>query len=240
MAGRRPAAALLAAAVLLVGGATSAPALRAAHGAVRARFACYPAQFGPFRAQPVTVSDEFSRLAVSVAGPESVCAPAPGSSTAYLTCYTALAGTAAGAPRTVRAADEFSRLAVTVSRLAALCLPSARVDAGGSGVPARGLDSFSCYGAAASAGTRGDVPVGDAFASSRDTIGSPSRFCAPATWVGSRVRGVQPSDRSRFLTCYADRSSAKGTIVVLHNGFGYLKAALGARTSLCTTAALGP
>ena len=41
-----------------------------------------------------------------------------------------------------------------------------------------------------------------------------------------------------FLTCYADQTATSGTVVVLQNELGYLKAALGPRGSLCTAASI--
>jgi hypothetical protein len=112
------------------------------------RFACYPAQFSGFRAQPATFVDEFSRsVSLVVQVPQAVCAPAPGSSASYLTCYRVTVRRTRFLVRTRRVVDEFTKtpLAVRVSALLTLCAPSARVDAGASSP--RGLDFFTCYAA---------------------------------------------------------------------------------------------
>jgi hypothetical protein len=228
------AAAIVGLAALTSGAAASTSAPRAAQ-ATHARFACYPAQFSPFGAQTRTIVDQFSRLAsVSFTVPETVCAPAPGLSTGYLTCYTINAVKSAATPGPVRASDEFAKsISVAPAKLLTLCLPSARVDGGGSSVTSKGLDRFTCYAAKASVVTHEGVPVIDDFGNSNDSIGAPLRFCAPVAWKGSSV-----ADSTRFLSCYTDQSATKGKIVILRNEFGYLKAALGPRAWLCATATL--
>ena len=216
----------------LSGVATDAPGNAAT---VRARFACYPTQFSPFRPQSRTIIDKVSRVAsVSIATPETVCAPAPGLSTSYLTCYTLSAVKAASTPQPVRASDEFARgFSVVPAKLLTLCLPSSRVDTGGSAVPSKGLDSFACYAAKAAVVAHQGVSLSDDFGNSQDALGTPFRFCAPAA-----TKGTQVADSTRFLSCYSDQSATTGKIIVLRNEFGYLKAALGARGWLCATASL--
>jgi hypothetical protein len=224
--------AILAALSNVAAAATNAPESVAA---VRARFVCYPAQFSPFRAQSRTIIDKFSQVtSVSVAVPETVCAPAPGLSTSYLTCYTVSAVKAASTPQPVRASDEFGKaFSVAPAKLLTLCLPSARADTGGSSTPSKGLDSFTCYAAKAAVVPHQGVSIIDDFGNSQDALGTPFRFCAPAA-----AKGAQVADGTRFLSCYTDRSATTGKIIVLRNEFGYLKAALGPRGWLCATATL--
>jgi hypothetical protein len=204
-------------------------------GAVKMRFACYPAQFSGFRAQPATFVDQFSRsVSLVVQVPQAVCAPAPGSSASYLTCYRVTVRRTRFLVRTRRVVDEFTKtpLAVRVSALLTLCAPSARVDAGASSP--RGLDFFTCYAAKPSRVIAANgVLVADQFGSSRDAVHTPINFCAPGAKTGS-----QQIDRTRFLSCYVEESQTKGTTVVVKSAFGYLKAALGPRRQLCTTARL--
>jgi hypothetical protein len=222
-------------AAVLSSGATAATSAPKGDDAVRARFACYPARFSPFRAQSRTITDKPSGIAtVSLVVPETVCAPAPGPATSYLTCYTLSVANVGTTPRPVRVSDEFAKsFSVIPSKLLTLCLPSARVDAGGSSSQSKDLDSFSCYAAKAAVVSHQGVSVVDDFATSQDTLGAPFRLCAPAAAKGGKV-----FDSSRFLGCYSDQSATTGKIIVLHNEFGYFKAALGARGWLCATATL--
>ncbi len=98
-----------------------------------ARFACYYAQFSVFRPQTRILVDQLARVAsVSVSAPESVCAPAPGLSTSYLTCYRVTVTTSRFRPQTKYVLDEFNKsvLKLSVYSLRTLCVPSARVEVG--------------------------------------------------------------------------------------------------------------
>jgi hypothetical protein len=205
--------------------------------ALPSRFVCYPGQFSGFRAQPVTFIDQFSKVATIVIRiPGTVCAPAPGSSANYLTCYRATVRKTKFVARSVKAVDEFTKVpvAATLSRLLTVCAPTSRVDTGG-GTPKR-LDFFTCYSTKWSrTTTHTDVAVSDDFGSSHDDVQTGNIFCAPAA-----RSGLRQFDRTRFLNCYTVKSSTKGTTVVVKNALGYLKAALGPRQQLCTTAHLAP
>jgi hypothetical protein len=225
---RRAARSLAVAAIAAVACAASASA-----SAPPTRYACYPAQFGSWRAQTRMLADKlsFARAAtsVSIGAPETVCAPAPGGSSSYLTCYAAKSRTI---PQTTYAVtDEFARsFSVTVQALGGVCLPSTRVDDGGStSTPAKAL--LSCYTAKAAVPTRSGVAVGDVFGSSKDSLAGPLALCSPAGWK-------TPAPDGSFLTCYGDQTSTTGTVVILQNELGYLKAALGSRGSLCTAASV--
>jgi hypothetical protein len=221
----------------LANGATTAP-IGGAPLPAGARFACYPAHFSPFRPRLLRVSNQFARGSVLATVPETVCAPAPGASTGYLICYTIAPRTPLVTPKSLRAYDEFAKFIVRFSKLLAICVPSARVDTGGSSATTKGLDSFTCYAAKASARAPGVVSVGDDFGASQDTIRVTNRFCIPTSWSGTGIEFLRASNRSRFLNCYLVQSETKGTTVIAHNNFGYLKAAVGPRTSLCATAQL--
>jgi hypothetical protein len=198
------------------------------------RFACYPAQFGSWHAQTRALADKlsFARAAasVSIGAPQTVCAPAPGASSAYLTCYAAKSRTV---PQTTYGVtDEFARsFSVTAQALGAVCLPSTRVDQGGSASSATSKSLLSCYTAKASVPARSGVAVSDVFGSSKDSLAAPLGLCSPAGWKS-------PAPDGSFLTCYSDETPTTGTVVVLRNEFGYLKAALGPRAWLCTSASV--
>src|SRR3954452_8796246 len=142
-------------------------------GAPPTRFACYPAQFSSGRDQTRTLSDKLSfalaAAAVSIGAPQTVCAPAPGASAGYLTCYAAKSRTV---PQTAYAVtDEFARsFSVTVQALAAVCLPSTRGDQGGSAAAPTTKTVLSCYTAKAAVPARSGVAVSDAFGSSKDSL----------------------------------------------------------------------
>jgi hypothetical protein len=225
---RRAIRSLAAAAIAAVACAASASA-----SAPPSRYACYPAQFSSWRAQTRTLTDKlsFARAAasVSIGAPQSVCAPAPGAPSSYLTCYAAKSRSIPQA--TYAVTDEFARsFSVTAQALAVVCLPSTRVDGGGAAFsPSKTL--LSCYTAKAAVPTRSGVSVGDVFGSSKDSLGGPLGLCSPAGWKS-------PSPDGNFLTCYSDQTSTTGTVVILQNELGYLKAALGPRASLCTAASV--
>jgi hypothetical protein len=204
-----------------------------------ARLACYPAQFGVFTPRKLALVDQLARLlSVSVSLPDTVCAPAVGSnsgadSTSYLTCYRIRVATRFTST-VVRATDEFGKLTMRLFRPRELCVPSARVDQDSAAVPEKGLDLLTCYQSKPStATTPHSVSVVDEFGQSNDTIKDPSRLCVPATKKGSAPRKPQPS-----MTCYSIESNTKATTIVVHNEFGFLKAALGPRGRLCVSSTL--
>jgi hypothetical protein len=206
----------------------------AAAAASPARYACYPAQFSSWHAQSRTLADKLAyardSTTVSIDAPESVCAPALGSSTGYLTCYRVKpAGPASPASYTVT--DEFTKFSAALQALATVCVPSTRVDRGGSASAPSTKSLFSCYAAKAAPPARSDVSVTDPFGTSKDSLAAPLRLCSPAGWKA-------PAPDGSYLSCYSDRASTTGTIVILRNEFGYLKAALGPRAWLCTTASV--
>jgi hypothetical protein len=214
--------------------AAAACAVAAPENATPVRLTCYPAQFGSWHAQTRTVADKlaFARAAapVSIGAPQTVCASASGSSSAYLTCYAANSRTVPEATYSVT--DEFARsLSVTAQALGSVCLPSTRAGQGGSASAPTSNSLLSCYTAKASVPAHGGVAVSDAFGSSKDSLGALLGFCSPAGWRS-------PAPEGSFLTCYADQTATTGTVVVLQNEFGYLKAALGPRGWLCTPASL--
>ncbi len=182
-----------------------------------ARFACYSAQFGVFRPQTRSLVDQLSRFAsVAVSIPETVCAPAPGTSTSYLTCYRVTVNSSKfGVVQTLRIFDEFAKagLTVRVYRLLSLCAPSTRVDVAAQNQTAKGLDLFTCYLAKPTSSiTYANVAVGDDFGKSNDTLTLPLRLCAPAA-----VKGSRQVDSTRLLACYTANSETKGTTVVVRN-----------------------
>jgi hypothetical protein len=219
-------------AILAVAAALAAIASAAA--APPARFACYPAQFNSWHGETRTLADKLSfaraSTTVSIDAPESVCAPATGSSAGYLTCYSVKAPKPAS-QASYAVADEFAKFSASPQALATVCVPSTRVDQGGSASAPAGKGLLSCYAAKAAPPARSDVSVTDPFGTSKDSLAAPLRLCSPAGWKS-------PAPDGGYLSCYSDRTSTTGTIVVLKNEFGYLKAALGARAWLCTTASV--
>lgn len=235
--------------VLLGLAASSSPARGAEHAvAVSARdaltrpnrFACYAGQFSQFRARPkLVLLDNIARkLTAYVLAPEEVCAPAVGADDRYadwfLTCYrakvsTTFVGTTKRAP-----ADEFrTRTTLSLSRPSRLCVPAVRIGKGGRRTPSATLDRFTCYTARPSLTIRNSgVDVSDTFGDSADVVSGPSRLCSPA-WESPSGSAF---DR-RWLTCYALLSETTGTLIVVKDMFGYLKAALGPRGRLCVSAA---
>jgi hypothetical protein len=195
------------------------------------RFTCYPAQFSAFHARKVTLGDAGSKQAAVVDLPEAICAPGGnGGSADYLTCYRLSVD---AVPRPLTAADEFGRLSLRPAKAATLCLPSARVDAAGV-APSPNGDRLACYTAVPAQPVKRDgVMVEDGFGRSKDGVGGPVRVCTPVSLNGAAVAG-----RSG-LTCYDLQSETKGSTVVIRNDWGYLKASLGPRTRLCTTATIG-
>jgi len=212
--------------------AAAACALAAPENATPVRLACYPAQFGSWHAQTRTLADRlsFARAAasVSIGAPQTVCASASGPSSGYLTCYVVKSRTIPEA--TYNVTDEFAKaLTVTAQALGSVCLPSTRADQGGSASAPTSKNLLSCYTAKATVPAHGGVPVSDAFGTSTDSLGALVGFCSQAGWKA-------PAPDGSFLTCYADQTATTGTVVVLQNEFGYLKAALGPRGWLCTSA----
>jgi hypothetical protein len=212
--------------------AAAACAVAAPENATPVRLACYPAQFGSWHVQTRTLADKLSfardAASVSIGAPQTVCATASGSSSGYLTCYAAKSRTIPES--TYNVTDEFGRsLSVTAQALGSVCLSSTRADQGGSASAPASKSLLSCYTAKASVPARSGVAVSDTFGTSKDSLGALVGFCSPAGWK-------LPAPDGGFLTCYADQTATTGTVVVLQNEFGYLKAALGPRGWLCTSA----
>jgi hypothetical protein len=200
--------------------------------AVPSRFACYPSQFSAYKPQTRTIVDAFSKLTtVTLAAPVSVCAPAPGLSAAYLTCFRTKIGASRFRSRTITLSDEWvKRFPVTLFRLQTVCAPTARVDAGSSS-PAKGIDLFACYTSRSNVSSLDKVDISDAFGKSSDEIGAPYQLCASAT-----VRGRQQFEPRRLIGCYSANSKTKGGTIIVRNEFSYLKAILGPRYQVCTAA----
>jgi len=212
--------------------AAAACAVAAPDSATPVRLACYPAQFGSWHAQTRTLADKLSfardATSVSIGAPQTVCVTASGSSSGYITCYGAKSRTTPEA--TYNVTDEFAKsLIVTAQALGSVCLSSTRADQAGSASAPASKSLLSCYTARASVPARSGVAVSDAFGTSKDSLGALDGFCSPAGWKSPVADGS-------FLTCYADQTATTGTVVVLQNEFGYLKAALGPRGWLCTSA----
>jgi hypothetical protein len=193
----------------------------------RARFACYPAQFGSFKPRTLRLADRFGSIAVAVTFPESVCAPAPGSQAGYLACYRTRLTSARVKSSAAQGLDEFGRVAPRITRTGlTVCLPAARVDR----LPtlrARGLDTYACYRTTTSAPLGRSVAVVDDFGMGRDTAGSRFALCAPSGTI----------DGDHLLSCSTLKSQVRGVTVIVRDKLGYLKAALGVRSRLCTAVA---
>jgi hypothetical protein len=207
-------------------GSTSSEALGRGELSARARFACYPAQFGSFKPRTLTLADRFgAQLVLAVSFPESICAPAPGSPAGYLACYRTRLISTTVTSAVARGLDEFGRLAARVtSKGLTVCLPAARVDRRPT-LRARGLDPYACYRTTATAPLGRSVSVVDDFGTGADTASGRIALCAPAGTI----------DPGHLLSCSTLESQVRGATVIVRDELGYLKAALGVRNRLCTT-----
>jgi hypothetical protein len=207
------------------GGQRSSGAPGRAELSPRARFACYPAQFGSFRPRKLRLADGFgAQLALEVTFPESVCAPAPGRPARYLACYRTRLTSATVTSGVTRGVDEFGRISARVtSKGLTVCLPAARVDR----LPtlrAHGLDPYTCYRTTRTAPLGRSVSVVDDFGRGADTARERIALCTPAGTI----------DRNHLLSCSTLESQVRGVTVIVKDKLGYLKAALGVRSRLCT------
>jgi hypothetical protein len=215
------------------------PSVAASNGAQlapRARLACYPAQFSTFKPRPLKVADQFGvKLTISVDFPDTVCAPASGKSTGYLTCYHTTVNSTNMSSTVVRGSDEFGAINTRVYvKGPALCVPSIRLDSA-AGSPVKGLDSYACYPSTGPTLGRPGVTISDDFGSTSDTVTARALLCAPAA-IGS----TGPVNGRLGLSCYGVGSNVKGTSAIMQDQFGLLKAALGVRGRLCSAVTPSP
>jgi hypothetical protein len=171
---------------LLAAPAMPSPALsNSAQLAPRARFACYPAQFSAFKPRTQTLTDQLrAKLTLSVDSPDTVCAPAPGKSSGYLTCYRATINSTNLPSATVHGSDEFGPIDARVyTKGMTLCVPSTRIDTT-PGSMAKELDPFTCYPSGHASVGRTGVIVADEFGSAADTITARGalRTCCDQWW----------------------------------------------------------
>lgn len=193
--------------------------------------ACYPAQFTPFRARKVQISDSVAKLTAIVRRPLDVCAPAAvdrarsADASLYLTCYEISAP--AISPRSLRSvSNSLGTATVTVASPRALCTSSSRTTK--PPAPLR----LTCYRVTSPAsGKRSDKTIGDTFGTSLDSVlvGRPVSFCAES------ARGTTAP---LHLMCYAASSETTGRAVVVTDEWGVLRGSLGRRDRLCLQSSL--
>ena len=196
-------------------------------------YVCYPGQFSGFRrtTSPVRFRDVLAgeSRTFQIGSPFYVCAPATsGPSTGgrgYVVCYTTPA-LSLGIERRL-ASNFLGSLALPrTSQRDLICVDSDRVDQRVTSTTSR---VFACYRSERpSAGGR-TVRVRDAFRRAEAVVaGVPYRGCAapPALSAGS------PS----YLVCSPLNSGPSAGSVVLRNRFGFVKAVLGSRATLCVEA----
>jgi hypothetical protein len=202
----------------------------------RTRLACYPAQFSAFKPRLLKLADQFGvKQTLSIDFPDTVCAPTPGKSTGYVTCYHTTLKATNTPSAVVRGSDDLGAINTRVDVKGLLfCVPAARID-NAPGSPAKDLDSFACYPSLGPQLGRMGVTVTDDFGSGSETISTRSTLCAPAAIGSTRL-----IDRHLGLSCYGVGSNVKGTSVLMRDQFGLLKAALGARTRVCAALTLAP
>ena len=194
--------------------------------------ACYPAQFTPFRARTVQISDSIAKLTAIVRRPLDVCAPAAvdrvrsADASLFLTCYEL--GARAISPRPLgRVSNALGTATVTVASPRALCMSSSRTTK--PPAPTR----LTCYRVTSPSGAaRTSKTIGDTFGTTLDSVlvGRPVSFCAES---GPRTTALL------HLMCYAVSSETTGRTVVVTDVWGVLRGSLGRRDRLCLRSSLG-
>jgi hypothetical protein len=196
-------------------------------------YVCYPGQFSGFRrtTSAVPFRDVLAgeSRTFQIGSPFYVCAPATsGPATGgrgYVVCYTTPALSLGVAKRL--ASNFLGSLALPrTSQRDLICVDSDRVDQSVRSTTSR---VFVCYRSGKPSTGGRTVRVRDAFRGAEDAIaGVPYRGCgaAPALSAGS------PS----YLVCSPISSGPSAGSVVLRNRFGFVKAVLGSRATLCVEA----
>ena len=196
-------------------------------------YVCYLGQFSGFRGptSAVLFRDVLARESRSlrIGSPFYVCAPATsGPATGgrgYVVCYTTPARSL-GVERGLVSNFLGSLALPRTSTRDLICVDSDRVDQRVSSTTSR---VFVCYRSAKPSASGRTVRVRDAFRRAEAAVaGVPYRGCAapPALSAGS------PS----YLVCSPLSSGPSAGSVVLRNRFGFVKAVLGSRATLCVEA----
>lgn len=196
-------------------------------------YVCYPGQFSGFRSTTSAVPFRDVLAGESrtfrVGSPFYVCAPATsGPATVgrgYVVCYTTPA-LSLGVERRLESSVLGSLALPRTSRRDLICVDSDRVDQRVESTTSR---VFACYRSGKPGAGGRTVRVRDAFRTAEAAVaGVPYRGCAapPALPAGS------PS----YLVCSPLSSGPSAGSVVLRNRFGFVKAVLGSRATLCVEA----
>jgi hypothetical protein len=197
-------------------------------------YACYPSTFGAFKTRRASLADQFGKRTAVVRQPVRLCTPARKNGQAminpraHLVCYP-ITVSPQFTPRTVLVKNQFGSMTLTVVRPETLCLPSSKATTGAPGQVPTKLDHYTCY-TIDPHGTfkRRVVSLADQFGTSRDTVVTPVRLCAPTR------KNASPLIRPRLhLVCYQIKSVRKGRRVTIRNQFGLLKGLPGLRQLLC-------
>ena len=196
-------------------------------------YVCYRGQFSGFRrAKPIVFRDVLAgrrQTTFRVGSPYSVCAPATSGllppAKGYLVCYPTPAARLGVARRLATKVLGDLRLPRVSSLRDLVCVESNRLD---QRVRFSTSRVFICYRSGMPRTGDRTVRVRDAFRRTEDAfVGVPYRGCAAAP---SLIRGAS------YLVCSPISSGRPAGSVVLRNRFGYVKAVLGSRATLCVKA----
>jgi hypothetical protein len=147
---------------------------------------------------------------------------------AHLVCYP-ITVSLQFTPRTVLVKNQFGSMTMTVVRPETLCLPSPKATTGAPGRVPTKLDHYTCYTIDPHGTFQSRVvKLDDQFGTSRDTVVTPVRLCAPTRKNASPL--IRPR---RYLVCYQIKSARKGWRIAGRNQFGLLKGLPGLRQLLC-------
>jgi hypothetical protein len=200
-------------------------------------YACYPGQFSGFQPQPPLLLRDLLAgrpRSVPLAPPTTVCAPAtsgilPSPSKGYLVCYPTTAAKL-GVPRRLAGA-EFGGLTLTpTARRDVVCVESDRVDQ--RNAPRRSTQRlFVCYSTRTSGGGTQTVRIRDAFGIIEANSAAP-----PYRGCGAAGVKIVPTVSPKYLTCATVNAKSPAGALVLKNRFGFLRAVLGPRATVCVEA----
>ncbi len=197
-------------------------------------YACYPTIFSTFKTRKVTLADQFGKGSAVVSQPAGLCTPARKNGSvlvnprAHLVCYP-IRVTPQPKPRTVFVRNQFGSLKLLVVHPETLCVPSSKSTTGTPAAVPKNLDHYTCYTIDPESKFQSRVvKLADQFGTSRDTVVTPARLCAPTRKNGS------PLIRPRLhLMCYQIKSPTKGRRVAVRNQFGLARGLPGLRQRLC-------
>jgi hypothetical protein len=197
-------------------------------------YACYPSTFGTFKTRRATLADQFGKRTAVIRQPVRLCTPAKKNGQAminpraHLVCYP-ITVSPLFTPRRVVVKNQFGSMTLSVTRPETLCLPSSKTTTGAPGSVPTKLDHYTCYTIDPhGAFKRRVVSLADQFGTSRDTVVTPVRLCAPTRKNASAL--IKPR---LHLVCYQIKSARKGRRVTIRNQFGLLKGLPGLRQLLC-------